>query len=125
MVINSHGSPGVIHIGQGLSINDLHQFELLKKDMKTTLVEEIWIVACKVAGKDEGVSGGLSGDAFCKSLATTALSDVTAGTKNQYGSGPISIPRWVIDKWTGRIKHYFSNGVIFERGDFEFTPNTE
>lgn len=115
LIFNSHGSPGIIHIGQEIRMQDLNHFEWLKRDDKTTLVEEIWIVACRVAGNQENVTGGTSGDEFCKLLARTTLSDVKAGEKNQYGSGAVSIPPWTIDSWNGDPKIYFPNGVIFQR----------
>jgi hypothetical protein len=115
LIFNSHGSPGVIHIGQGIRLQDLHHFEWLKKDDKTGLIDEIWIVACQVAGIQGEVTGGASGDEFCKSMAKTTLSDVKAGVKNQYGSGRISIPPGTIDNWNGNPRIYFSNGVIFQR----------
>jgi hypothetical protein len=99
LIFNAHGSPGTIHVGKGISSGDVMKFYGLNG-----FVTEIWIVACRVAGDDSDVASlTYLGSDFCKDLAITSGATVTAATKNQPSSGPVSIPPWHIDAWVGKI----------------------
>lgn len=52
VIFNSHGSPGKIHIGTGITITNAPLFTKLKGG-----VVQIWIVACEVAGGSSSVTG--------------------------------------------------------------------
>lgn len=108
LIFNAHGSPGKIHIGQGIGLNDLHKFQPWKTE-KGPLIKEIWIVACRVAGKDKFVSGGPDGESFCKDLALATGSLVTAAIRKQY-TRMGKIPIGHIDEWEGEVRTYDENG---------------
>jgi hypothetical protein len=109
LIFNAHGSPGAIHVGQGIGLGDLHKFQLLKTKDGLPLIKEIWIVACKVAGKGKFVSGGPDGETFCKDLALATGALVTAGTREQR-TGTDKIPLWHIDEWEGEVRTYDPKG---------------
>ncbi len=106
LIFNSHGNRGAIHTGQGIHMRDLHHFQWLRRNERASLVGEIWIVACEVAGADNNVSGGPDGEDFCYEFAKAALAPVTAGIRKQKAPGPISIPAWHIDDWEGEVYTY-------------------
>jgi len=104
LIFNAHGSPGKIHIGQGIGLNDLHKFQPWKT-AKGPLIKEIWIVACRVAGKGKFVSGGPDGESFCKDLALATGALVTAAVREQH-TGMNKIPIGYIDEWEGEVRTY-------------------
>src|SRR5262245_39711668 len=68
LIFNAHGDPGTIYIGPGIRIPDLAAFQAWNSE-SGPLIKEIWIVACRVAGQPEFVSGGPDGEAFCREMA--------------------------------------------------------
>jgi hypothetical protein len=79
VIFNSHGSPGIIHIGTGITLVDKSQFDKIKG--KAT---EIWIIACQVAGgSSSAVTGTTAGQDFCQELSERTGAVVTASTRNQ------------------------------------------
>ena len=115
LIFNSHGTPGKILVGRGITEADLHHFQQFKKDKKSGICTQIWIIACRVSGSDDNVSGGPSGSAFCQLLAKTTMAEVTAAVRNQPSSGPISIPPWHVDSWVGEVYTYFPGGAVARR----------
>lgn len=81
VVINCHGSPGYLHIGEktGIGVEDLGVFVELRQKQA---VGTIWIVACEVAGEQD--SQGRLGKHFCSELAKAAGCSVVAADKLQY-----------------------------------------
>lgn len=73
VVFNSHGSPGKIWIGKGISGADHGHFDKIKGK-----VREIWIIACNVA-----YVGSASGG-FCQLLADRTGAVVTSSTRTQF-----------------------------------------
>ncbi len=75
VVINCHGGPGRLRIGENcrLTVNETGLFTPLRSK---GAIGTIWLVACEVA-KDEGKY-------FCSQLAIAAGCDVIAGDKNQH-----------------------------------------
>lgn len=89
VVINCHGSPGYLHIGEktGIGVEDLGAFIELRQKQS---VGTIWIVACNVAqqvdenaAETEGQNNRL-GRYFCSELAKSAACQVVAADKLQY-----------------------------------------
>ena len=81
VIFNSHGSPGKIHIGRGITIADAPLFAKLKGR-----VVQIWIIACQVAG--EAASGAtVTGTSFgirsCQALSDKSGAVIYASTRNQ------------------------------------------
>jgi hypothetical protein len=81
VIFNSHGSPGKIHIGTGISLGDAPLFIKLKGK-----VVQIWIVACQVAGgstTSTTVTGTSSGIRFCQALSDKSGAVIYASSRNQ------------------------------------------
>jgi hypothetical protein len=81
VIFNSHGSPGTIHIGTGISLRDAGLFATLNGK-----VVQIWIVACQVAGgftSASTVTGTSSGIRFCQALSDNSGAVIYASTRNQ------------------------------------------
>lgn len=75
LIINCHGSPGFVGIGQGFGATNLGLFK-----QWTGLVHKIWFVACNVAQIP-------AGHAFCSTLAQNAKCYVYASTAQQRNRG--------------------------------------
>ena len=97
VVINCHGLPGYVQIGQGFNRQHLGLFR-----QWTGLVDKIWFVACLVARiPDSQMQGGLDrnypgfgtgdGNIFCSSLAQYANCYVYAPTEEQRNRGGYSV----------------------------------
>lgn len=78
VIFNSHGSPGKIHIGRGITVAEAPLFAKLKGK-----VVQIWIVACKVAGGPKPVTGSSAGVRFCQALSDKSGAVIYASTRNQ------------------------------------------
>ncbi len=80
VIINCHGTPGFLHVGgawKGFGEDGLEPFKTLRhKDIGT-----IWIVACRVAGSDDG---GDLGKSFCSALAKAVGCRVIASEDFQH-----------------------------------------
>jgi hypothetical protein len=59
---------------------DLHNFQLLKKDEKTRIFAQIWIIACRVSGADN-VSGGNNRYSFCMDLTSYPVRSYIGGQR--------------------------------------------
>lgn len=97
VVINCHGLPGWVGIGQGFNKNHLGLFRQWRG-----LVFKIWFVACRVAEKPTATVqanldstyagfGTSDGYAFCSNLAQNAQCHVYASTDLQRNRGGYSI----------------------------------
>lgn len=111
LVINSHGEPGKIKIGQGITRDDVEKFAILKAD---NLVERIWIVACKVA--KIGEAGSITdGNYFCYRLAQEAGVFVKAGSASQMSAWNLplvdNVPFGFIDDWEGTVYTWNPKGA--------------
>jgi hypothetical protein len=78
VIFNSHGSPGKIHIGTGITVAHAGLFSKLKGK-----VVQIWIVACKVAGGPGNVCASSSGLYFCRTLSNKSGAVIYASSRNQ------------------------------------------
>ena len=107
LIFNSHGSPGKIHIGQGINLLDLSKFQAWNT-ANGPLIKEIWIVACKVAGKDKA-SGGVDGESFLRDFALATGAMVTGAVREQK-TGTKEIPGGFIDEWEGEVMTFDRKG---------------
>jgi hypothetical protein len=117
VIFNCHGKPGRLLIGQGITRYNVHEFYILR-----SLVERIWIVACKVA-KVKKAGTVSDGYYFCRRLARKSGAFVIASTidQTQIVSGsyrnsmctPIdNIPYGYIDDWEHPIFCWNPKGEI-------------
>lgn len=112
VVFNSHGSPGKIHIGTGITRDNIHQFQSL---LLENLVKSIWITACSVALIKE--AGTLKdGNYFCYRLAQESGAFVKASTAIQKAEMNIPIyddlPFGTIDDWEGTVLTWNPKGQL-------------
>jgi hypothetical protein len=106
VVINSHGSPGYIHIGEttGIGIEHVGLFGGLKNSVGT-----IWIVACKIAGH----SMRRFGDNFCSQLAQNAGCSVVGSNVSQWVDIAFYLrfcPKNCIDNYEGQVFRWDQTG---------------
>lgn len=104
LIFNAHGSPGKIHIGQGINLPDIALFQAWNTE-KGPLINEIWIVACRVAGKEKFASGGVDGESFLKDFSIATGATVTGAVREQR-TGMKEIPIGSIDEWEGQVITY-------------------
>jgi hypothetical protein len=112
VILNSHGLPGKIFMGTGITISDTAPFETLKaKDIGC-----IWIVACLV-GATKYKTWVLDGPAFCSTLAVKTRTFVCAADVIQsvdagfeiYSRLPFT-PSGNIDRYEGTLTRYDPSG---------------
>jgi hypothetical protein len=127
LVINTHGSPGVIHlssyevldfdsnnepqkakIAQYIGIHNIFIFNPFKGKIGT-----IWLTGCQIG----------SGEAFCSKLAMTAGCDVVAANVYQYVNTGLYMrlfPHNCIDDYEGVAYRWDSTGnkTVFSRKDW-------
>lgn len=106
VVINCHGSPGMLHTGKDTSIEigQLGAFNFVKN-----MIGTIWIVACQIAGH----SIGRSGNAFCSQLAKTAGCNVVGSDVSQWVNPGYYLrffPKNFIDNYEGNVYRWDSSG---------------
>jgi hypothetical protein len=123
VVINCHGSPGLLHIGAATTINtgNVSAMGLVRHGH---LVETIWIVACSVAGghgigyrdrrgRYADIIPGPLGAHFCAELAKAAGCYVVAGERTQFVNPGFYLkfsPDNCIDDYEGRVYRWDANG---------------
>jgi len=110
VVINCHGSPGVIHLGEKSYIRMEHVglFNMVKSYIGT-----LWITGCQVG----------SGANFCSQLAITANCSVVAADVLQYinpGYYLRLFPQNCIDEFEGTAYKWDANGnkSVFSRREW-------
>ncbi|TWS98449.1 hypothetical protein [Reyranella sp. CPCC 100927] len=115
IVINCHGEPGVLLIGQGFGGGTGALFSKWRG-----LVDNIWITACEAAKIDERTSsvGGISvtwyrdGNIFCSEMAKQAGCFVIVSTELQAGPKGDRLPYGKIDSYEGLTLKYDPTGKI-------------
>ena len=116
VVINCHGLPGWVGIGQGFNRTHIGMF----RDWNG-LVEEIMFVACLVARIPTALYqtelntnypgfGAGDGNIFCSELAQTAGAFVFAGTEEQRNKGGYSIGQ--VPSFEGLVMCYNPRGGV-------------
>jgi hypothetical protein len=116
LVINCHGLPGWVGIGQGFNSGHLGMFSAW-----TGLVQNIWFVACLVARTPDGTYqsqldttypgyGTSDGSVFCSRLAKTANAYVVAPTEEQRNRGGYAIGQ--LPAYEGLLKCFNMQGGI-------------
>lgn len=101
VIINCHGEPGYLHIGNGIGVYDLEPFERLRQKQA---IGRIWIVACKVHATTD-----MLGHDFCTALARSAGVSVVAADALQYVYEK-SLPYGYIDDYEGNTYAYDGAG---------------
>lgn len=118
VIINGHGRPGRIGIGQGITLNDVSQFNVLKTE---GLVDYIWIIACKVASIREAGSEKYDGNYFCYRLAQESGAFIKASRDTQWARLDLplidEVPYGFIDDWEGIVCTWNPQGELIRVGD--------
>lgn len=110
LIFNSHGEPGKIKLGEGITRNHVEMFRKLKGK-----VGRIWIVACNVARIKE--AGSMTdGNWFCYRLAQETGAYVTAASATQMGQWDFrfidELPYGYIDDWEGTVYKWNPKGEL-------------
>jgi len=105
LTLNSHGSPGHLSLGTGITLNDANVFSALKGHVNT-----IFIVACRIG--QTGYGGALDGNLMCGAIAKAAGATVFCSTdfQNTGLHTIIGLSYGFIDEYEGTILKYSSNG---------------
>jgi hypothetical protein len=106
VVINCHGVPGTLKIGQGCNLGDIEKFSNWKGK-----VERIWLIACRV-------SQGPDGYAFCRAMAVKSGAYVTGSVDLQYDDawgvwGSSHLPSGYVDDWEGTVHRFDPDGTMY------------
>jgi hypothetical protein len=99
LVLNSHGFPGGLQLGEGFDARHLPMFHAWRG-----LVGKIWLMGCEVAR-------GPAGHHFVSSLARVAHCHVVASTGDQCDDLR-SYPRDHLSSFEGRLRSYDPHGRI-------------
>jgi len=105
VVINCHGTPGRLQIGQGVGRSDLPMFSLWYG-----IVEKIWITSCGV-GFIDSEGSETDGNYFCSQMAKWANCYVVAPTETQFSEEKI-YPFGEIDSFEGLVLSYGPKGDV-------------
>ncbi len=110
VVINSHGSPGKLHIGTGITPASVNVFNLLNGKVNT-----IFLVACEVASSGDGNGCGpglFDGNLFCGAIAKACGATVFCSTALQSTGAytVIGLPAGHIDEYEGSVYRYNRDG---------------
>ncbi|HQU84694.1 MAG TPA: DUF4347 domain-containing protein [Pyrinomonadaceae bacterium] len=111
LVINSHGSPGHLYVGENntINFNNLSRFRVT--NITQPLIDRIWIVACEVAGYHRQIVN--LGFPFCSELAKAAGCEVVASNRSQYVNPGFYLrfcPKNHIDNYEGEVWLWDKNG---------------
>ena len=121
VVINSHGSPGFVHLGKdandrqtGIGIEHVGLFSQFKNKLGT-----IWLTGCQIAGD----SICRAGKVFCSQLAIAAGCNVVAADVYQYvnpGYYLLLFPKNCIDEFEGTAYRWDAKGKneVYSRRDW-------
>ncbi|MBI1748670.1 MAG: hypothetical protein HYR55_19105 [Acidobacteria bacterium] len=104
VVFNSHGSPGKLHIGTGITPPMANLFKVLNGKVNT-----IFIVACEVA---QIGATSFDGNLFCGAIAKASGATVFCSTALQSTGGYaiIGLPFGQIDEYEGIVYRYKRDG---------------
>lgn len=134
LILNCHGAPGQLKLGQWIDHTHAKEFERLKG-----LVQWIWLNACEVASRDarddftpwditdrpykkaqelvrrlQGkpvyTAPSNAGDEFCRKIAKATGAYVIASPTMQRAD-MIYLPKFMIDGFEGIVYCYFPNGT--------------
>jgi hypothetical protein len=106
LVLNCHGSPGYLQLGQGVQSSTLSLFSCWRG-----LIEKIWIPACQIAFIPPAGSGQSDGNVFCSNFAKTVGCYVVASTETQCSSSG-NIQPDMMPSFEGLILSYGPSGNI-------------
>src|SRR5262245_9384023 len=119
LIFNSHGEPGRIKIGAHITRADVAKFNVLKSE---SLVDRIWVVACRVALIDGGGSD-TDGNYFCYRLAQESGAFVRASTDYQKIMDiPFydDVPYGYIDEWEGDVYVWDITGKVVAKNNVDY-----
>ena len=115
IIINTHGSPGYLHIGSGVGVKDLNEF----KRLRGKSIGYIWVIACEVS---KGVDLGnvcpvdeYNGPYFCTELAKASGTFVVASEELQsvdpgFTVFSVFVPSGYVDDYEGAVYRYSPAG---------------
>ncbi|HEX2891366.1 hypothetical protein [Vineibacter terrae] len=101
LVINCHGRPAHLSLGTGFGWSEVPLFAGL-----AGLVDDIYIVACKVVS----FGGSADGNLFCGAIAKAAKANVYASNASQTTGLWPSIPYGKIDGYEGKVWKWHPDG---------------
>lgn len=111
LVINCHGSPGHLHVGESNTINRYNVSRMRIININGSKIERIWIVACEVAGYHRQIVN--IGFGFCEELAKAAGCEVISSNRTQYVNPGFYFrlcPKDHIDNYEGEVYKWDKNG---------------
>ena len=112
LVINCHGAPGYLEIGQGIGVWDVAKLS----GLRGTSLETVWIVACEVASAGSGLAPGVNeGHRFCSQLAMATGAKVVVSDRTQWVNTPYVRP-YHIDVYEGTVYTFDSSGSVSDVG---------
>jgi hypothetical protein len=125
VVINCHGSWGKLHVGSGNTIDSTNVGIMRLLNRNGQKVETIWLVACLVAGFNDGDYHRRKlpvklGAFFCSALAKAAGCYVVAAEKTQHVNLGFYLrlcPKNCFDDYEGKVFRWDPNG-----NEQEFKP---
>lgn len=110
LIIQCHGAPGQLSIGQGFNRSNVGLFQSL-----SGLVDKIWVVACQPAYIDPSCGStafcSSDGNMFISEIARAAQCYVVAPTETQINYGK-TYPFGVIPSYEGLILSYGPGGGV-------------
>lgn len=131
LVLNCHGEPGMLELGQIITRHDLHYFDILRGKIDT-----IYILACNFAripdadwvhehipsfhGNAENLAHAMDGNIFCSEFARRVHCTVVASNIEQAASGPL-YPYGVIDEFEGLVIWYGSAGNVLQSERYPYS----
>jgi hypothetical protein len=115
LVLNCHGAPGLLIMGEGFWGPHTGLFERWRGR-----VDNIWLTACEIASREQmkpgdhlakGFGNGVPGDGydFCREMAKSANCNVIASEDDQ-GVPHRRIPNGYIDAWEGTVMCFRPDG---------------
>jgi hypothetical protein len=134
LVLNCHGEPGMLALGQYITRHDLHYFDILRGKIDT-----VYILACLVAritdttwvnenvpatlfhGNSENLARSLDGNIFCSELARRIHCTVVVSNAIQTTSGTL-FPYGVIDEFEGLVLWYGPAGNVLQWERYPYNP---
>jgi hypothetical protein len=120
LVLNCHGQPGCLIMGEGFWAEHTHLFQAWRG-----LVDTIWITACRIASRvpePRMPKKSSDGFLFCQQIAMNARCNVVASLHEQVVPNK-AIPEGSIDNFEGRLLCWKHDGTVAWTRMYSLTTN--